>query len=80
MFTVKEFVLIYMFFFPNGENVIAEREAHTHNWRPVRTMQQCKEVAAEQERRLKLGIRTGNGLFCDVKVSCEQKRYKGKKR
>jgi len=77
---MTSFVLIYTFFFANGEFVIAEREAHTQNMRPVKTIEQCMDMAKVQEERLREGIQKHHVLFTDVTITCERKHFRGKKR
>lgn len=73
-------IFVYTFWLASGQPIITELEAHD-NWKPVRKMSVCKELARAQELRLRHSIKNGNGMFIDVQIKCERrKHHRGKKR
>lgn len=74
------YLLIYTFLLSSGMELTAEREAHTQNWRPVRSMEQCRQIASEQEERLLRSIEHGNDLIVDATVECRKVKRKSKRR
>lgn len=67
------YTMIYAFTLATGQVLTIEREAHTRHWRPVRSMQQCRDMAVEQEARHRRAIQLGNGLIVDVTIRCEKR-------
>lgn len=71
---MKTFFLLITFYLSNNTPLHVERQAtFLEGARPVRTMEECLSVAAEQEARLKLPLSKGNGLFKDkVRIKCRE--------
>ena len=74
-----QYVLIFTFFLASGDTIVAEQEAHK-NWRPLKSIEQCVDIAKSQENRMKLSMSSKHGLFVDVKIDCIRKKFRGKKR
>ena len=74
-----QYVLIFTFLLASGDSIVTEQEAHK-NWKPLKSIEQCQEVAKSQEARMKIDVSKGNGLFVDVRIDCVRKNFKGKKR
>ena len=71
---MKTFFLLITFYLSNNTPLHVERQAtFLEGARPVRTMEECLNVASAQEARLKLSLSKGNGLFKDkVKIKCRE--------
>ena len=67
--------LLYAFLLANGESLTAEREAaNPQGHRPVRTLHECKRIAAAQAERFRMAFATSeNGIFVDVTITCERR-------
>ncbi len=66
------FVLLYAILMANGQTLTAEREAHSQNWRPVKTAVQCYKVAKLQQERMNQSVYLGNRVVQRVIVTCRR--------
>ena len=66
------FILLYAIIMANGEVLTTDREAHTQNWRPVRSAVQCYQVAKAQQERMNIYVHLGNHVVQRVIVTCRR--------
>lgn len=71
---MKTFFLLITFYLSNNTPLHVERQAtFLEGARPVRTMDECLSVAADQEERFNIALSNGNGLFKNkVKIKCRE--------
>lgn len=69
------YILMFTFLLASGQTLTAEQEAHDQ-WKPVRNLTRCQQIAATQELRMRSSIDAGNGLIVDVRVRCERRKHK----
>ena len=71
---MKTFFLLITFYLSNNTPLHVERQAtFLEGARPVRTMEECLSVAADQEARFKMAFSKGNGLLKKkVKIKCRE--------
>ena len=71
---MKIFFLLITFYLSNNTPLHVERQAtFLEGARPVRTMEECLGVAADQEARFKMAFAKGNGLLKKkVKIKCRE--------
>ena len=73
---MKTFFLLITFYLSNNTPLHVERQAtFLEGARPVRTMEECLSVAADQEARFNMAFAKGNGL---LKKKVKIKRREGK--
>ena len=66
------YILIFVFTLANGEQVMAQQDAvHLEEYRPVRTLKGCQQVALEREARMNRGFVDHPGLVQTVRISCK---------
>lgn len=70
------YILLYTITMASGHIVFVEREAHTRNWRPVKSAVQCYRVAKDQQESLNISISYGNHPFKNIIVSCRKRGRK----
>ena len=78
----KIFVLLYVLTLASGEVITAEQDAGYGNaMRPVRSLAQCRALAAETEARILADFARHDEprMFTDVRVTCAEKNPHGKK-
>ena len=71
---MKTFFLLITFYLSNNTPLHVERQAtFLEGARPVRTMEECLSVAADQEARFKMAFAKSNGLLKKkVKIKCRE--------
>lgn len=66
------YILIFMFTLTSGEQIRATQDAvHLEEYRPVRTLRGCQQVAALREARMNVGFAAHPGLVQTVTITCK---------
>ena len=69
-----KYILVFCFMLANGQTLEAIRPAVDDGYRPVRNIQRCEQLAAEQAERMRSVFARGNGIFQDVVIECRRKK------
>ena len=75
------YILIFMFTLADGRQLRAEQDAvRLEEYRPVKTLEQCRRVAALREARMNVEFAAYPGLVQTVTITCEKYKTKRKRR
>lgn len=77
---MTSYILIFIFTFADGRQITATQDAtHLEEYRPVRTLRGCQQVADLREARMNVGFAAHPGLVQTVTIHC-RKALPAKKR
>lgn len=69
---MTSYILVFLFTLSSGEQIRATQDAvHLEEYRPVRTLKGCQQVAMEREARMNRGFVDHPGLVRTVLIICK---------
>jgi len=70
---MTSWVLVFLFTFHDGRQVTATQDAtHLEEYRPVRTLSGCQQVADAREARMNTGFAEHPGIVQTVTIHCRK--------
>ena len=78
---MTSWVLVFLFTFHDGRQVTATQDAVAlEEYRPVRTLKGCQQVADAREARMNRGFTEHPGLVQAVTIHCRKAKYRQRRK
>ena len=69
---MTSYILVFMFTLSSGEQIEARQDAVAlEEYRPVKTLKGCQQVASLRESRMNVGFAANPGLIQSVLITCK---------